>query len=235
MISKKTSLDNYPDFQNGETILIDKPLRISSFRVIEKVRKIINFRKIGHAGTLDPLATGLLILCTGKKTKEIEKYQGLKKVYTGTITLGLYSESFDLETETSRFPIPEDVNEEKIVSLSRQFCGEIEQLPPMYSAIKKNGKRLYHSARKGKEVERKERKIFIYDFVINKVELPDVHFTIECSKGTYIRAIANDFGKALGTRAVLSALRRNSIGEFNVNDAFELKELSELFATENLN
>lgn len=235
MISKKMSLDYYPDFQNGETILIDKPLRISSFRVIEKVRKIINFRKIGHAGTLDPLATGLLILCTGKKTKEIEKYQGLKKVYCGKITLGFYSESFDLETETSQCPIPEDVNEEKIASVSRRFSGEIEQLPPLYSAIKKNGKRLYHFARKGKEVERIKRKIFIYDFVINKVELPNIHFTIECSKGTYIRAIADDFGKALGTRAILSELRRNSIGEFNVNDAFELQELSKLFSTENLN
>ena len=235
MINKKMSPDYCPDFQNGETILIDKPLRMSSFRVIEKVRKVINFRKIGHAGTLDPLATGLLILCTGKKTKEIEKYQSLKKVYCGIITLGLYSESFDLETETNTFPIPDNLNEEKIIQVSRQFIGEIEQLPPMYSAVKKNGKRLYQSARKGKEVERERRKVLIYDFIIDKVELPDIHFTIECSKGTYIRAIADDFGKALGTRATLSSLRRNRIGEFDVKDAFNLKEFSELFQTEKIN
>lgn len=235
MISKKKSLDYYPDFQNGETILIDKPLKMSSFRVIEKVRKIINFRKIGHAGTLDPLATGLLILCTGNKTKEIEKFQNLKKVYSGIITLGQYSDSFDLETEVNQSPIPDDIDEQNIFRVAKKFIGQIEQLPPMYSAIKQDGKRLYHSARRGKEVERKPRKILIYDFVINKIELPDIHFTIECSKGTYIRSIADDFGKALGTRAILSSLRRNSIGEFDVRDAFQLTELSELFSNGNLN
>jgi tRNA pseudouridine55 synthase len=231
MISKKTTLDCFPDFQNGEAILIDKPFKLSSFRVIEKVRKIINFRKIGHAGTLDPLATGLLILCTGKKTKQIEKYQGLKKVYSGVITLGKFSESFDTETELFDSPIPSDLSEDGVINISKQFLGEIEQLPPMYSAIKMNGKRLYHSARNGKVVDRQTRVVTIYKFVIDKILLPEIHFTIECSKGTYIRTLADDFGKALGTRAVLSALRRNSIGEYNVYDAFQLQEFSELFST----
>ncbi len=235
MISKKMSRDYSPDFQNGEIILIDKPISLSSFRVIEKVRKIINFRKIGHAGTLDPLATGLLILCTGKKTKEIENYQDLRKVYSGIITLGLYSESFDFETEIHQYPIPNDLDKAIIIQVSKQFIGEIEQLPPMYSAIKKNGKRLYHSARNGEEVERKKRKIIIYDFRINKIELPEIYFEVECSKGTYIRALADDFGKALRSRAVLSSLRRNSIGEFSVNDAFELKDFSVLFSAEKVN
>lgn len=232
MISKKMNPNYIPDFANGETILIDKPIKLSSFRVIEKVRKIINFRKIGHAGTLDPLATGLLILCTGKKTKEIENYQNLKKVYSGTFTLGLYSDSFDMETELKSFPIPVDLTEEKIIRVSKQFIGETEQLPPMYSAIKKNGKRLYQSARKGKEIERKKRLITIFDFTINKIDLPNIYFTIECSKGTYIRTIADDFGKALGSRAVLSSLRRDYIGHYSVADAFQLNELSKLLSKE---
>lgn len=226
------SSEYIPDFENGETILIDKPLNLSSFRVIEKVRKIINFRKIGHAGTLDPLATGLLILCTGKRTKQIEKYQGLNKVYSGIFTLGLYSDSFDLETELKISHIPENLTEEQIIQTSKQFIGEIEQLPPMYSAIKLNGKRLYQSARKGKLVDRKKRKITIYNFVIDKIKLPYIHFTIECSKGTYIRALADDFGKALGSRAVLNSLRRNNIGQYSVEDAFDLTELSKIFSKE---
>lgn len=230
MINKKTRIDYIPDFDAGEVIMIDKPLNLSSFRVIEKVRKIIDYRKIGHAGTLDPLATGLLILCTGKKTKDIEKYQGLKKVYTGTLTLGFYSDSFDKETELFPYPIPNNLTEEKIISTSKLFIGEIEQLPPMYSAIKLNGKRLYHSARKGKEVQRETRKVSIYRFDIDKIEFPDIHFTVECSKGTYVRTLADDFGKALGTRAILSSLRRTKIGDYDVKDAFELREFSELFS-----
>ncbi len=223
------SPDYKPDFFNGEIILIDKPIKLSSFRVVEKVRKIINFKKIGHAGTLDPLATGLLILCTGKKTKDIDKYQKLNKVYSGIITLGFYSDSFDTETELKPFPIPSDLNEEKIFQISKAFIGEIEQLPPMYSAIKKNGKRLYKFAREGKEIERRKRIIKIYNFSIDKIDLPNIHFTIECSKGTYIRALADDFGKALNTRAVLSSLRRNRIGDFDVNEALTIEDFSKIF------
>jgi tRNA pseudouridine55 synthase len=229
MISKKMSPDYKPDFFNGEIILIDKPIKLSSFRVVEKVRKIINFKKIGHAGTLDPLATGLLILCTGKKTKDIDKYQKLNKVYSGIITLGFYSDSFDTETELKPFLIPSDLNEEKIFQISKAFIGEIEQLPPMYSAIKKNGKRLYKFAREGKEIERRKRIIKIYNFSIDKIDLPNIHFTIECSKGTYIRALADDFGKALNTRAVLSSLRRNRIGDFDVNEALTIEDFSKIF------
>jgi len=223
------SPDYKPDFFNGEIILIDKPIKLSSFRVVEKVRKIINFKKIGHAGTLDPLATGLLILCTGKKTKDIDKYQKLNKVYSGIITLGFYSDSFDTETELKPFLIPSDLNEEKIFQISKAFIGEIEQLPPMYSAIKKNGKRLYKFAREGKEIERRKRIIKIYNFSIDKIDLPNIHFTIECSKGTYIRALADDFGKALNTRAVLSSLRRNRIGDFDVNEALTIEDFSKIF------
>jgi len=223
------SPDYKPDFFNGEIILIDKPIKLSSFRVVEKVRKIINFKKIGHAGTLDPLATGLLILCTGKKTKDIDKYQKLNKVYSGIITLGFYSDSFDTETELKPFLIPSNLNEEKIFQISKAFIGEIEQLPPMYSAIKKNGKRLYKFAREGKEIERRKRIIKIYNFSIDKIDLPNIHFTIECSKGTYIRALADDFGKALNTRAVLSSLRRNRIGDFDVNEALTIEDFSKIF------
>lgn len=222
--------DYQPNFEAGEVILIDKPFNLSSFRVIEKVRKIINFRKIGHAGTLDPLATGLLILCTGKKTKEITKYQQSIKRYIGIFTLGYYSDSHDKETELKNFPIPNDITEEKIFTTAQKFIGEIKQLPPMYSAIKVNGKRLYQSARKGVEVQRNSRVVTIYNFVIDKIDLPDIHFTVDCSKGTYIRALADDFGKKLGTRAILSFLRRTKIGDFDVEDALELEEFSKLFS-----
>ncbi|MCS7053335.1 MAG: tRNA pseudouridine(55) synthase TruB [Ignavibacterium sp.] len=230
MISRKMNPDYQPNFEAGEVILIDKPFNLSSFRVIEKVRKLINFRKIGHAGTLDPLATGLLILCTGKKTKEITKYQQSIKRYIGIFTLGYYSESYDKETELKIFPIPNDITEEKILTTAQKFIGEIKQLPPMYSAIKVNGKRLYQSARKGLEVQRNSRVVTIYNFFIDKIDLPDIHFTVECSKGTYIRALADDFGKELGTRAILSSLRRTKIGDFDVEDALELEEFSKLFS-----
>jgi tRNA pseudouridine55 synthase len=232
MISKKTNPDYIPDFFAGEVILIDKPYKLSSFRVIEKVRKVINFRKIGHAGTLDPLATGLLILCTGKKTKDIEQYRSLKKTYTGIFTLGFYSDSFDKETELNSYPIPDDITEEVIIDTSKKFIGDIEQLPPMYSAVKLNGKRLYQSARNGLEVQREKRNVTIYSFNIDKIDLPDIYFTVECSKGTYIRALADDFGKALGTKAILSSLRRTNIGQYDVQDAFELSEFSKLLSAE---
>lgn len=229
MITKKTMNQTHPDFQSGEAILIDKPAFWSSFKVVHKVRQAIGVKKVGHAGTLDPFATGLLILCTGNKTKEITKYQDLKKTYTGIITLGKYSDSMDTETEIKDFPIPENITEEKIFNTAKKFVGEIEQIPPMYSAVKKAGKSLYAYARKGKTVEREPRKVSVYRFDIDKIELPEIHFTIECSKGTYIRVIADDFGKSLGTRAVLTSLRRTEIGEYSVEDAFDIVEFVEKF------
>ncbi len=223
----------HPDFQSGEVILIDKPAFWSSFKVVHKVRKAIGVRKVGHAGTLDPFATGLLILCTGNKTKEITKYQELKKTYTGVITLGKYSDSMDTETEMKNFPITEGLTEEKILKVAEKFTGEIKQIPPMYSAVKKNGKSLYAYARKGKTVEREPRSVTVYKFEIEKISLPEIYFTIECSKGTYIRVIADDFGKALGTRAMLTSLRRTAIGDYNVYDAFEVNEFVEKFNLNN--
>lgn len=229
MITKKTMNQIYPDFQSGEVILIDKPVFWSSFKVVHKVRKAVGVKKVGHAGTLDPFATGLLILCTGNKTKEIIKYQDLKKTYTGTITLGKYSDSMDTETEIKDYPIDENLTEEEIIDAAKKFIGEILQTPPMYSAVKKAGKSLYAYARKGKTVEREPRKVSVYRFDINKIEFPNIDFTIECSKGTYIRVIADDFGKSLGTRAMLTSLRRVAIGDFNVEDAFQMNEFLEKF------
>ncbi|MBI5660582.1 MAG: tRNA pseudouridine(55) synthase TruB [Ignavibacterium album] len=229
MITKKTMNQTHPDFQSGEVILIDKPAFWSSFKVVHKIRQAIGVKKVGHAGTLDPFATGLLILCTGNKTKEITKYQELKKTYSGIITLGKYSDSMDTETEIKDFPIPQNLNEELIYRSSKLFIGEIEQIPPMYSAVKKDGKSLYAYARKGKTVEREPRKVTVYRFDIEKISFPEIYFTIECSKGTYIRAIADDFGKSLGTRALLISLRRIAIGEYNVGDALTVNEFIEKF------
>ncbi|AFH48353.1 tRNA pseudouridine synthase B [Ignavibacterium album JCM 16511] len=233
MITNKTTNRAHPDFQSGEVILIDKPAFWSSFKVVHKVRKAIGVKKVGHAGTLDPFATGLIILCTGNKTKEITRYQDLKKTYTGVITLGKSSDSMDTETEIKNYPIPEDLTEEKILNTSKIFVGEIEQIPPMYSAVKKAGKSLYAYARKGKTVEREPRKVTVYKFDIEKISLPEIHFTIECSKGTYIRVIADDFGKVLGTRAMLTSLRRTAIGEHKVEDAFQVNEFIEKFDLKN--
>ncbi|BDQ04122.1 MAG: tRNA pseudouridine synthase B [Ignavibacterium sp.] len=233
MITKKTMNQTHPDFQSGEVILIDKPAFWSSFKVVHNVRKAIGVKKVGHAGTLDPFATGLLILCTGNKTKEITRYQDLKKTYTGVITLGKFSDSMDTETEIKDYPIPGDLNESKIIQTSKLFIGEIEQIPPMYSAVKKAGKSLYAYARKGKTVEREPRKVTVYNFDIEKISLPEIHFTIECSKGTYIRVIADDFGKALGTRAMLTSLRRTAIGDYKVEDALQVDEFVEKFDYKN--
>lgn len=233
MITKKTMNQTHPDFQSGEMILIDKPAFWTSFKVVHKVRKAIGVKKVGHAGTLDPFATGLLILCTGNKTKEIVTYQDLKKTYIGVITLGKYSDSMDTETEAKDYPVPHDLTEEMILKTSKFFIGEIEQIPPMYSAVKKNGKSLYAYARKGKTVERQPRKVTVYRFDIEKITIPEVYFNIECSKGTYIRVIADDFGKALGTRAMLTSLRRIAIGDYKVEDAFQVNEFIEKFELKN--
>lgn len=225
MITKHTDDFSLLDFSEGETLLIDKPPQWTSFKVVYKIKKAINIRRVGHTGTLDPLATGLLIILTGKSTKKMLEFQNLDKTYEGIITLGKTSPSMDTETEITENDVPEDLTEEKILSVRNQFLGEIVQVPPMYSALKVKGQKLYHLARKGKVVKREPRRVYISKFEIKKIDLPDIHFEIRCSKGTYIRVIANDFGEKLGCGAVLSSLRRTEIGDYNVNDALRVKEL----------
>ncbi len=213
------------DFLNGQILLIDKPLEWSSFQAVNAlkwaIRKKFDLKKIkiGHAGTLDPLATGLLIICTGKFTKKIPELQGQIKEYTGTFTLGATRPSYDMETEINETFPTEHLTDEAIHAATAQFLGEIDQVPPVFSALKKDGKRLYELAREGKEVDIKSRKITISEFEITRIQLPEVDFRVVCSKGTYIRSLAHDFGKALGSGAHLSALRRTKIGDFNVNNA----------------
>lgn len=219
------------DFSEGEIILIDKPFGPTSFQVVSKIRKITGVKKVGHSGTLDPKASGLMIVCTGRKTKEMDRFINLNKTYSGIIRLGFTSPSMDTETECSELPLPEVLDEKKILEVRDNFLGEIEQIPPMYSAVKINGKKLYNLARKGKSIERKPRKIFIERFKIEKIDLPDIHFTITCSKGTYIRVIADDFGKKLSTGGILVELRRTGIGEFQVDDAIKIDLFSSLFLT----
>jgi len=220
MITKRTNDLSKVDFNQGEVILIDKPAGWSSFKVIRKIRNAIGIKKVGHAGTLDPMATGLLIVATGKKTKSINEYQALEKTYTGTITLGKTSPSMDLETEVISEKPFAHITEEDIYKVRDEFIGTIKQIPPMFSAIKYKGKSLYHLARKGKEVEREAREVTVSVFKISKIDLPGIDFEITCSKGTYIRVIANDFGERLGCGGLLSSLRRTKIGNYSVEDAF---------------
>ena len=227
MITNDTSDFSKFNFDLGEAILIDKPFRWTSFQVVHKIRKAIGVKKVGHAGTLDPMATGLLIICTGKKTKEIMKFQELEKTYTGIITLGKTTSSMDLETEIIEEKPFDNVNEEMILKAKEDFTGQILQIPPMYSAVKYKGKSLYKIARKGKTVKREPREVFISKFKITKMELPDIHFEISCSKGTYIRVIANDLGSRLSCGAVLSSLRRTKIGNYNVENALLVDDFSE--------
>ena len=222
------------EFAEGQIVLIDKPLTWSSFQAVNKVKwslkKHLGLKKIkvGHAGTLDPLATGLLIICTGKFTKRISELQGMEKEYTGTFYLGAATPSYDLETEVNATFPTEHINEDLIHATLPQFLGEIDQKPPIFSAIKKDGKRLYEHARKGEEVEIAFRKTTIHEFEITRVAIPEVDFRVVCSKGTYIRSLANDFGAALQSGAHLTVLRRTKIGVFSVDgaispDAFEDK------------
>jgi tRNA pseudouridine55 synthase len=222
------------DFLEGQVLLIDKPLGWSSFQAVNslkwKIRKKFQLKKIkiGHAGTLDPLATGLLLICTGKATKTINELQGQEKEYTGTITLGGTTPSYDLETEINEnFPI-DHITNELIHSTTSQFIGDIEQIPPVFSALKKDGKRLYEYAREGKEVEIKKRGVTITEFEITSIELPMVQFRVVCTKGTYIRSLAHDFGKALLSGAHLSSLKRTKIGDYNVNKAITPEEFGKL-------
>ena len=213
------------EFKSGQILLIDKPLTWSSFQAVNKVRWVIRKAfdikkiKVGHAGTLDPLATGLLVICTGKFTKRLSEFQGQIKEYTGEITLGGTTPSYDLESEvTETFPI-DHITEELIHETTKQFIGDIQQMPPVFSALKKDGKRLYEYARNNEEVVITPRQVNVSAFEITKIDLPKVEFRVVCSKGTYIRSLAFDFGNALQSGGHLSKLRRTKIGDFNANNA----------------
>jgi len=221
------------EFQEGKILLIDKPIGWTSFDVVNKIRYLLKktFQikkiKVGHTGTLDPLATGLLVLCTGRFTKRIPEFQGLHKEYTGTFMLGSTTASFDLETPVNaEFPLDE-IDEEKIRAVLPQFTGKISQVPPTYSAKKVDGKRSYKAARGGIELDIPAQDVVIERFDIDRVELPEVDFDISCSKGTYIRALARDLGKALGNGGHLSALRRTRVGDFSLEDAITIDQLIE--------
>lgn len=214
------------DILNGQVLLIDKPLTWSSFQAVNKLKYVLKNRldlpkkfKIGHAGTLDPLATGLLIVCTGKFTKKITEIQAQTKEYTGTIKLGATTPSYDLETEIDATFPTEHITEVLIQETIQRFIGEIDQKPPVFSAIKKDGKRLYEHARAGEEVEITSRKTTIYEFEITRIALPEIDFRVSCSKGTYIRSLAYDFGLALKSGGHLTALRRTKIGDYSVENA----------------
>ena len=207
-------------FLDGQVILINKPLRWTSFDAVKKVRILTGVSKVGHAGTLDPLATGLLIICTGKFTKKITEYMGMEKEYAGSITLGATTPTFDLESEPENIKAFEYITTDELHAATQKFIGNILQVPPIHSAIKKDGKKLYELARKGKEVNPEPRAITINVFELTKIEMPVVHFRVVCSTGTYIRSLANDFGAALGCGGYLSSLCRTKIGEFSIDTAY---------------
>jgi tRNA pseudouridine55 synthase len=209
-------------FEQGQVLLIDKPFRWTSFDVIGRTRKLINVRKVGHAGTLDPLATGLLIVCTGKFTKRINEFMAQEKEYTGTFTLGATTPTYDLESEPENFQPVDAITPEQIKAATIPFTGAIQQIPPAHSAIKVDGKRVYELARQGKEVKLEPRNVTIKEFEITAIEMPVVHFRVVCSTGTYIRSLAFDFGHALGCGAYLSKLCRTRIGNFLLQDALTM-------------
>ena len=211
----------------GEVFLINKPYQWTSFDVVKKVRNALKIKKVGHAGTLDPLATGLLIVCAGKKTKSIDSYMAQEKEYTGTFVIGKTTESFDLEKEVTDVADPSAINLDQVKSAVAQLSGNILQIPPMHSAIKVDGKRVYESARKGLEVKMEARPVTVSEFEITAFENPEVHFRIVCSKGTYIRSLARDLGEILGVGAYMSSLTRTRIGDFSLQEAEELTDLIE--------
>lgn len=218
-------------FEEGEVILINKPLRWTSFDIINRFRFFLKKQlgikkiKVGHAGTLDPLADGLLIVCTGKFTKRIDEFQGREKEYTGTFRLGATTPSFDLEHEIDQIYETGHITEAMIFEAAEKFTGDIQQVPPVYSAVKIGGKRAYKFARKDQDPELASRLVNIREFEITRIEMPEVDFRISCSKGTYIRSLSRDFGLALGSGAHLTALRRTRIGEFLLKEAWELEDL----------
>lgn len=223
------------DFLEGQVLLIDKPLTWTSFQAVNKLKYTLINKvglpkkfKIGHAGTLDPLASGLLLVCTGKFTKKIPELQGQVKEYTGTITVGATTPSYDLETEVNETFPTEHISDGLIHETVKKFLGEIDQRPPIFSALKKDGIRLYEHARAGEEVEIPTRKTIIHEFEITRIDLPEIDFRVVCSKGTYIRSLAFDFGKALNSGGHLSALRRTKIGDYKVEDGYDLEAFVEM-------
>ena len=221
------------DYLDGKILLIDKPLEWTSFQAVNKIRWHIKKKfglkkiKVGHAGTLDPLASGLLIICVGKQTKNISTYQGQVKEYTGVFTLGSTTPSYDLETDINQTFPTKHITKDLLTETTSKFLGGIDQKPPIFSAIKKDGKRLYELARKGKTTEIASRKVTISEFEITKIDALNIHFRVVCSKGTYIRSLANDFGMALNSGAHLSTLRRTKIGDFSVDDALSIEKFIE--------
>ncbi|HVU58364.1 MAG TPA: tRNA pseudouridine(55) synthase TruB [Puia sp.] len=215
--------DNNP-FAEGQALLIDKPLDWTSFDVVRKIRGMVKIKKVGHAGTLDPLATGLLIVCTGKYTKRINEYMAQEKEYTGSITLGATTPTFDLESEPENFSDHSFITMELLQQAVSQLTGPIKQVPPIHSAIKKDGQRVYELARKGREVKLDPRPVTIHVFEITDVSLPVVRFRVVCSTGTYIRSLANDLGAILGCGGYLSSLRRTRIGNFPIEEAMTMEE-----------
>jgi tRNA pseudouridine55 synthase len=213
-------------FTDGKVLMIDKPLHWTSFDAVRKIRNLIRIKKVGHAGTLDPLATGLLIICTGKFTKRINEYMAKEKEYTGTFVLGATTPTYDLESEPENIKAIDGIDITAIQQAAAQLTGEIMQIPPAHSAIKKDGIRVYELARQGKEVKLDARKITIHEFEIVKLELPVIHFRIVCSTGTYIRSMANDIGQILGCGAYLSSLCRTRIGEFELKDASSIEQFT---------
>ena len=206
-------------------LLIDKPYEWTSFGVVKKLRGALGVKKIGHAGTLDPLATGLLILCTGKMTKEINQYQAMEKEYEGTMVLGKTTPSVDLETEFNSLQDYSHVTETALLDATERFIGEVQQIPPIYSAIKVDGQRVYNKARKGQQVELKPRVVEVSEFSITDYQLPEVRFKVICSKGTYIRSLVRDYGEALKCGAYLAALTRTRIGPYKLSEALKLQDL----------
>ncbi|MDQ3683947.1 MAG: tRNA pseudouridine(55) synthase TruB [Bacteroidota bacterium] len=211
-------------YSQGQVLLINKPLYWTSFDAVRKIRYLTKTKKVGHAGTLDPLATGLLIICTGEYTKKINEYMSQEKEYTGTITLGATTPTFDLESEPQNFKPIENVTMEQLQMTAQSLTGIIMQVPPIHSAIKKDGKRAYELARKGIEVKLEPRQVTIYEFSIEKINLPAVHFKVVCSTGTYIRSLANDFGVRLGCGGYLSSLCRTRIGSFLNSEAKTIEQ-----------
>ncbi|WP_431243234.1 tRNA pseudouridine(55) synthase TruB [Flavobacterium sp. P21] len=217
------------EYLNGQVLLIDKPLKWSSFQAVNKLKYLLINKvglpkkfKIGHAGTLDPLATGLLLICTGKFTKKISELQGQAKEYTGTFYIGATTPSYDLETEIDQTFPTDHIDETLIHETVKQFLGEIDQKPPIFSAIKKDGVRLYEHARAGESIEIASRKTTIHEFEITRIELPEIDFRVVCSKGTYIRSLAYDFGKAMNSGSHLTVLRRTKIGDYDVKNAIDI-------------
>lgn len=221
MISEELQNKN---FAEGAVLLVDKPLEWTSFDAVRKIRYLVKIKKVGHAGTLDPLATGLLIICTGKFTKKINEYMAQEKEYTGTFTLGATTPTYDLESGPENFRPYAHLTEDEIIAAAKKFTGEIDQVPPIHSAIKKDGKRVYELARRGVDVKLEPRRITIKEFEVDAAALPVVSFRVVCSTGTYIRSLANDFGEVLGCGAYLSSLCRTRIGAFLLKDAISIAD-----------